>query len=26
RQGKVRLEGKSHIVQDGEIGNFRFNV
>ncbi|MBW2109408.1 MAG: redox-regulated ATPase YchF [Deltaproteobacteria bacterium] len=26
RQGKVRLEGKSHIVQDGEIVNFRFNV
>lgn len=24
--GKVRLEGKSYIVQDGDIINFRFNV
>ncbi|MBW6486393.1 MAG: YchF family ATPase [Syntrophobacterales bacterium] len=25
-QGKLRLEGKEYIVQDGEIINFRFNV
>ena len=24
--GKIRLEGKDHIVQDGDIINFRFNV
>ena len=24
--GKIRLEGKSYIVQDGDIINFRFNV
>ncbi|HDS84413.1 MAG TPA: DUF933 domain-containing protein, partial [Phycisphaerales bacterium] len=24
--GKMRLEGKSYIVQDGDIINFRFNV
>ena len=24
--GKVRLEGKNYIVQDGDIMNFRFNV
>lgn len=24
--GKVRLEGKEHVVQDGDIMNFRFNV
>ena len=24
--GKVRLEGKDYIVQDGDIINFRFNV
>jgi ribosome-binding ATPase len=24
--GKVRLEGKSYVVQDGDIINFRFNV
>jgi len=24
--GKVRLEGKEYIVQDGDIINFRFNV
>ena len=24
--GKLRLEGKEYIVQDGEIINFRFNV
>jgi GTP-binding protein YchF len=24
--GKVRLEGKSYIVQDGDVINFRFNV
>jgi hypothetical protein len=25
-QGKLRLEGKDYIVQDGEMINFRFNV
>ena len=25
-QGKVRLEGKEYIVQDGDILLFRFNV
>jgi GTP-binding protein YchF len=25
-QGKLRLEGKEYVVQDGEIINFRFNV
>ena len=24
--GKIRLEGKSYVVQDGDIMNFRFNV
>jgi hypothetical protein len=24
--GKVRLEGKDYIVQDGDIMHFRFNV
>jgi ribosome-binding ATPase YchF (GTP1/OBG family) len=24
--GKIRLEGKEYIVQDGDIINFRFNV
>ena len=24
--GKTRLEGKSYVVQDGDIINFRFNV
>jgi ribosome-binding ATPase YchF (GTP1/OBG family) len=24
--GKVRLEGKDYVVQDGDIINFRFNV
>ncbi len=24
--GKVRLEGKTYIVQDGDVINFRFNV
>ncbi len=24
--GRVRLEGKEYIVQDGDIINFRFNV
>jgi ribosome-binding ATPase YchF (GTP1/OBG family) len=23
---KVRLEGKSYIVQDGDVINFRFNI
>ncbi len=26
KSGKVRLEGKDYIVQDGDIINFRFNV
>ncbi len=26
KQGTVRLEGKTYIVQDGDIINFRFNV
>jgi hypothetical protein len=25
-EGKIRLEGKDHIVEDGDIINFRFNV
>jgi GTP-binding protein YchF len=25
-EGKVRLEGKSYVVQDGDVINFRFNV
>lgn len=25
-QGKVRLEGKDYVVQDGDIMLFRFNV
>ena len=24
--GKIRLEGKDYVVQDGDIINFRFNV
>ena len=24
--GKVRLEGKTYVVQDGDIINYRFNV
>ncbi|GAH82209.1 unnamed protein product, partial [marine sediment metagenome] len=24
--GKVRLEGKNYVVQDGDVINFRFNV
>jgi ribosome-binding ATPase YchF (GTP1/OBG family) len=24
--GKIRLEGKTYVVQDGDIINFRFNV
>ena len=24
--GRLRLEGKDYIVQDGDIINFRFNV
>ena len=24
--GKVRLEGKTYVVQDGDVINFRFNV
>jgi len=26
KEGKVRLEGKTYIVQDGDIINFYFNV
>ncbi len=26
KRGKVRLEGKTYVVQDGDIINFRFNV
>jgi ribosome-binding ATPase YchF (GTP1/OBG family) len=26
KAGKVRLEGKEYVVQDGDIINFRFNV
>jgi ribosome-binding ATPase YchF (GTP1/OBG family) len=25
-QGKLRLEGKNYVVQDGDIVKFRFNV
>ena len=25
-QGKLRLEGKEYIVQDGDVFHFRFNV
>jgi ribosome-binding ATPase YchF (GTP1/OBG family) len=25
-QGKLRLEGKEYIVQDGDVIHFRFNV
>ena len=24
--GKLRIEGKSYVVQDGDVVNFRFNV
>ena len=24
--GKIRLEGKEYVVQDGDVLNFRFNV
>ena len=24
--GKLRLEGKDYVVQDGDVINFRFNV
>ena len=26
KQGKLRLEGKEYIVQDGDIMNIRFNI
>ncbi|MGD9974642.1 MAG: DUF933 domain-containing protein [Desulfatirhabdiaceae bacterium] len=26
KRGTVRLEGKTYLVQDGDIINFRFNV
>jgi ribosome-binding ATPase YchF (GTP1/OBG family) len=25
-QGKVRMEGKEYIMQDGDVVEFRFNV
>jgi GTP-binding protein YchF len=25
-QGKIRVEGKEYVVQDGDVANFRFNV
>jgi ribosome-binding ATPase YchF (GTP1/OBG family) len=25
-KGKLRLEGKTYVVQDGDVINFRFNV
>jgi ribosome-binding ATPase YchF (GTP1/OBG family) len=25
-QGKVRMEGKDYVMQDGDIVDFRFNV
>jgi len=25
-QGKLRIEGKNYVVQDGDICHFRFNV
>jgi hypothetical protein len=25
-QGKLRVEGKGYVVEDGDILNFRFNV
>jgi hypothetical protein len=25
-QGKLRVEGKNYVVEDGDILNFRFNV
>ena len=25
-QGLLRLEGKTYVVQDGDVINFRFNV
>jgi hypothetical protein len=25
-QGKMRVEGKEYVVQDGDIVHFRFNV
>jgi hypothetical protein len=25
-QGKVRLEGKDYLMQDGDVVEFRFNV
>jgi len=25
-QGKLRLEGKEYVVQDGDVMHFRFNV
>ncbi len=24
--GKIRLEGKEYVIQDGDVVNFRFNV
>ena len=25
-QGKIRVEGKEYVMQDGDVVNFRFNV
>jgi ribosome-binding ATPase YchF (GTP1/OBG family) len=25
-QGKLRIEGKEYVVQDGDVMHFRFNV
>ena len=26
KAGKLRLEGKDYVIQDGDIAHFRFNV
>ena len=26
KKGKVRLEGKAYVMQDGDVVSFRFNV
>ena len=25
-QGKIRVEGKDYVMQDGDVANYRFNV
>jgi ribosome-binding ATPase YchF (GTP1/OBG family) len=25
-QGRVRMEGKDHVMQDGDVAEFRFDV